>query len=108
MKTPNAQTIPSHIADSINALLATTPLARQYSAHDLMRALDSLENPKSQPETYLKIPEAAERLRCSKRQVYRLIDAGRLLAVRLGPRFLRIPASCLESSFLKALQSEEA
>jgi excisionase family DNA binding protein len=38
----------------------------------------------------LTIHEAAERLRCSARQVRRLLDSGRLAAVVIGPRTRRI------------------
>jgi excisionase family DNA binding protein len=37
----------------------------------------------------------AERLNCSKRYVYTLIETGRLEAIRLGPRGLRVSEAAL-------------
>lgn len=44
----------------------------------------------------LTIPEAAARLRCSPKQVRRLVDSGRLAAVVIGPRTRRIDPADLE------------
>jgi len=44
----------------------------------------------------LTIPEAAARLRCSPRQVRRLIDGGQLPAVVIGPRTRRIRPETLD------------
>jgi len=42
----------------------------------------------SDPVVLLTLPEAAERLRLSRRTVERLIDAGRIRPVRIGRRVL--------------------
>jgi excisionase family DNA binding protein len=42
----------------------------------------------SDPVALLTLPEAAERLRLSRRTVERLIDAGRIRPVRIGRRVL--------------------
>jgi len=47
-------------------------------------------------ERLLRVNVAARRLELSRRQVYRLIEAGELPAVRLSPRGLRIPEGALE------------
>lgn len=47
------------------------------------------------------VPEAAERLTISERQVYRLLASGELQAVRIG-RACRIPTKKLEE-FIAAL-----
>jgi excisionase family DNA binding protein len=48
------------------------------------------------------VPEAADRLRCSRVTVYRAVWAGRLRAVRLGTErgHLRIPSEALEAFLL--------
>ncbi len=35
----------------------------------------------------------AKRLKVDRKQIYRLIQAGRLAAIRLGPRLYRIPSA---------------
>lgn len=51
-------------------------------------------------ETYLYVQTVARRLKCSDKTVYRLIQEGRLRAVRIGGRALRIPESAF-SAYLK-------
>ena len=48
------------------------------------------------------VPEAADRLRCSRVTVYRAVWAGRLRAVRLGTErgSLRIPSEALDAFLL--------
>ncbi len=39
------------------------------------------------------VAELAKRLKVDRKQIYRLIQAGRLAAIRLGPRLYRIPSA---------------
>ncbi len=50
----------------------------------------------SRPAALLPIDEVARRLACSRRQVFRLIECGRLPAVRLGNRSTRVPEHSVE------------
>ena len=52
--------------------------------------MPELDNP-----TLLTVPEVADVLRISPASVRRLIDAGKLPAVRLGPRLIRVHRSGL-------------
>lgn len=47
-------------------------------------------------ERMLTPQEVADRLHCSRSQVYILIDREDLRAVRLGPRLIRVPESAVE------------
>ncbi|MFT4226315.1 helix-turn-helix domain-containing protein [Micropruina sp.] len=42
----------------------------------------------------LRVPEVAQKLRCSDDAVYQLVASGRLRSVRVG-RLVRVPASAL-------------
>ncbi len=42
-------------------------------------------------EGFLTVNELAKQLRVGRKQIYKLIDAGALSAIRLGPRLYRIP-----------------
>lgn len=42
-------------------------------------------------EDFLTVNELAKQLKVGRKQIYKLIDAGALAAVRLGPRLYRIP-----------------
>lgn len=44
----------------------------------------------------LRVDDVAARLDCSRHQVSALIKSGRLAAVRLSPREVRVPQSALE------------
>lgn len=48
-----------------------------------------------QKEQYFYVNRVAEKLNCSKRHVYNLINSGQLKAVKIGTRALRIPESSL-------------
>lgn len=57
----------------------------------------------TQPNTWLTVPQAAERLQCGRSAIYRLIRSGQLAATKIGGRRdLRIKAewidSCLEAT----------
>ncbi len=52
-------------------------------------------------ETYLYVQTVASRMKCSDKTVYRLIQEGKLPAVRIGDRALRI----LENAFNDFLKS---
>ncbi len=43
-----------------------------------------------QPDAFYTVEELSDRWKCTRRYVYKLIDARVLLAHRLGPRFYRI------------------
>ena len=47
------------------------------------------------PDRLLSVREAAEVLSCHPVTIRRLIAAGQLPAVRLGPRLLRVPAKAI-------------
>jgi excisionase family DNA binding protein len=47
----------------------------------------------------------ADRLNCSKRHIYRLIESGQLGSIRLGPRGLRVPEDSL-GEFLEKQQKD--
>jgi len=53
-------------------------------------------------ETYLYVQTVASRLKVSERTVYRLIQEGRLTAIRINGRALRIPESAF-AGYLKGL-----
>jgi len=42
-------------------------------------------------------PQLAERWGCSTRQVYRLVESGRMAALSIGSRGFRIPADAVEA-----------
>lgn len=46
-------------------------------------------------QQYLSIAQTADALGVSERSVRRWIDAGRITAVRIGPKLLRVPAESL-------------
>ncbi len=48
-------------------------------------------------QALLTVPEVAAQLGMNPRHVYRLIDEGRLPAVRLSERRLRVPRAALEA-----------
>ncbi len=52
-------------------------------------------------ETYLYVQTVASRMKCSDKTVYRLIQEGKLPAVRIGGRALRIPETAF-SDYLKS------
>lgn len=54
-------------------------------------------------ETYLYVQTVASRMKISDKTVYRLIQEGKLPAVRIGGRSLRIP----ESAFYQFLKNRE-
>ena len=56
----------------------------------------------TEPE-FLSIPEYARKVGRSRQAVYQDVAAGRVPAVRFGPRCLRIPASFLERASERAL-----
>ena len=43
------------------------------------------------------VAELAKRLKVDRKQIYRLIQAGRLSAIRLGPRLYRIPSAAVDA-----------
>jgi len=45
----------------------------------------------------LKPSEVAEKLRVTRRQVYRLVDEGELQGIRIGKGSVRIPAESVEA-----------
>ncbi len=53
-------------------------------------------------DTYLYVQHVARRLKCSERTVYRLIQEGKLRAIRVGGRALRIP----EKAFNEYLEAQ--
>ncbi len=44
-------------------------------------------------EGFLTVNELAKQLKVGRKQIYKLIDAGTLSAIRLGPRLYRIPVT---------------
>lgn len=50
-----------------------------------------------QKERYYYVGRVAEKLECSKRHVYNLINSGQLKAIKIGSRALRIPESSLNA-----------
>jgi excisionase family DNA binding protein len=44
-------------------------------------------------EGFLTVNELARQLKVGRKQIYKLIDAGALSAIRLGPRLYRIPVT---------------
>ncbi len=44
-------------------------------------------------EGFLTVNELAKQLKVGRKQIYKLIDAGALPAIRLGPRLYRIPVT---------------
>ena len=44
-------------------------------------------------EGFLTVNELAKQLKVGRKQIYKLIDAGALSAIRLGPRLYRIPVT---------------
>ena len=55
----------------------------------------------------LLVHTVAKRLNCSKQYVYTLIEMGRLKAIRIGPRGLRIPEKALEEFISQARKETE-
>ncbi len=53
------------------------------------------------------VPEAAERLTISERQVYRLMQSGELRAVKIG-RACRIPVTMLQAYLAQLMSDAEA
>jgi excisionase family DNA binding protein len=51
----------------------------------------------------LRIPDVAAKLSVSRSEVYRLIALGRLPAVRLSERVLRVPAEAIEALVADAM-----
>ena len=51
-------------------------------------------------ETYLYVQTVANRMKCRDKTVYRLIQEGKIRAVRIGGRALRIPESAF-NDYLK-------
>jgi excisionase family DNA binding protein len=49
------------------------------------------------PENWLTVAEFARRLSLSERTVLRMLADGKIPAVRVGPRLVRIPASALDA-----------
>ena len=49
------------------------------------------------PSPLLRVRDVAARLEYSPQHVYQLIHAGRLPAVRLGPRTIRVPRAAFEA-----------
>ncbi len=43
------------------------------------------------------VAEVAKRLKVDRKQIYRLIQAGRLSAIRRGPRLYRIPSAAVDA-----------
>jgi excisionase family DNA binding protein len=48
--------------------------------------------PHTEDDVYT-VAELAKRLKVDRKQIYRLIQSGRLPAIRLGPRLYRIPSA---------------
>lgn len=44
-------------------------------------------------DDFLTVNELAKQLKVGRKQIYKLIDAGALSAIRLGPRLYRIPVT---------------
>jgi len=76
------------LADHVPGLSARSLLAalRRYCPGD---------GPKIPPGTMLTIAEAAQRLKCHRSTVWRMIARGVLPKVLLGPRSARIPESAV-------------
>lgn len=49
-----------------------------------------------QKERYLYVGRVAEKLKCSKRHVYNLVNSGQLKAIKIGSRAIRVPESSLK------------
>jgi excisionase family DNA binding protein len=58
------------------------------------------------PRILIPLPEAAERLRISRWQAYKLARSGRLPTTRLGARDLYVPAAVLRRIEQEGLPSE--
>jgi excisionase family DNA binding protein len=52
-----------------------------------------VEHLRTHPGAYVTVSELAGYWRVSRKQIYKQIEAGTLLAIRLGPRLLRIATS---------------
>jgi excisionase family DNA binding protein len=89
--------LPDYALQSATELLRPH-VAVQLTPELLWQALESLQANanKARISEYVKVPVAAERLDCSVRQIFRLIETGRLPAVKLGSRSTRIPVDALE------------
>jgi len=53
------------------------------------------------------VAELAKRLKVDRKQIYRLIQSGRLLAIRLGPRLYRIPSAAARALLRAGTEDEE-
>jgi excisionase family DNA binding protein len=86
----------------LNALAAALrPFYPEVDGKGLHEALTNLrtrphENVHHKPVAALTVAQAAERLNCSKRQTWRLIESGQLRTVKFGPRTTRVPESEVE------------
>ncbi|HPB30844.1 MAG TPA: helix-turn-helix domain-containing protein [Candidatus Sumerlaeota bacterium] len=58
-------------------------------------------------EEMYRVHRVAQILDCSRKYIYNLIIFGKLEAVRLGPRQIRIPRSCLEQFLADRKQEGE-
>ena len=58
----------------------------------------SIRDLSTHPLAYVSVGELASYWRISRKQIYKQIDAGTLLAIRLGPRLFRI-RTCVAREF---------
>lgn len=63
------------------------------------------QNETGSNSTWLSIPEYSKTVKRSRQAVYEDIAAGRIPAVRFGPRCLRIPVSFIETIAANAMSA---
>lgn len=92
------------------------PVARPHAAADQMTPEDP-ETPsapapplaaplRATPEEFLRVGRVATMLDVSTKRVYQLVRAGRLLAMRIGPRQVRVSARSLELYVRERMREE--
>ena len=89
--------IPKELANAINLIL--NPYARGF---DINEALQNKGKKTIPIEQFYKITEVANRLSCSRRHIYNLIESGKLTASK-GAGVTRIK----ESEILKLIRDEK-
>ncbi|MBN2450990.1 MAG: helix-turn-helix domain-containing protein [Lentisphaeria bacterium] len=82
------QTIPANVLSATCALLG--PYVPTLDPPALTRALEAVKEAKRPGTVLLTVNEAASRLRVSRRTLWRMIQAGSIRPLRLGPRTVRI------------------
>ena len=99
MKTP-----PSNVQNGIISLLSPYA-AEAISGEDVLNALRAYRREGTLLPTVLEnnaitIKNAAKRLSCSSRKIWRMINSGELKSFKLGARSRRIPSAELDKYFV--------